>query len=192
MISREKKIEALNNFTGMVANIPALTYLMGYLVGQVDRVYFVKDLRSAEIAVRISQDRLTVWPAEPFHAIVSGVIIPNPVSFATAVNNMKEPICVSLNFANAENTPWYQEVLLPDVSYVKGVEEATEDKARELRLEIDRTLDIYRECKKLMETDTGERRKELDYYLTIAQNQLKELNRQLEQVTMQMNRLARR
>ncbi|HHY98013.1 MAG TPA: hypothetical protein GX509_04660 [Firmicutes bacterium] len=190
MISREKKIEALNNFTAMVANNPALTYLMGYLTGQVDRVHFVKDLTSAEIAVRISQDRLTVWPAEPFRATVSGLIVLNPLSFAASVSNMKDPICVSLNFENSENAPWYQEVLLPDVSYVKGAEEAAEDKAKELRSEMDRTLDIYRECKRLLESDTGERRKELDYYLTVAQNQLRELNRQLEQVTLEINRLS--
>ncbi|HHV62285.1 MAG TPA: hypothetical protein GXX51_06575 [Firmicutes bacterium] len=191
MISKEKKIEALSNFTAMVANNPALTYLMGYLTGQVDRVHFVKDLNGAEIAVRVSQGRLTVWPAEPFRATVAGLIILNPISFAAAVNNMKDPICVSLYFENAENTPWYQEVLLPDVSYVKGAEEAVEDKAKELRSEMDRTLDIYRECMKLLESDTGERRKELDYYLVVAQNQLRELNRKLEQVTIEMNRRAR-
>ncbi|NPV53270.1 MAG: hypothetical protein HPY71_07085 [Firmicutes bacterium] len=192
MISKEKKIEALGNFTAMVANNPALTYLMGYLTGQVDRVHFVRDLGSAKIAVRISQGRVTVWPAEPFRATVSGLIILNPISFAAAVANMEDPICVSLSFEDLENTPWYQEVLLPDVSYVKNAEEAAEDKVKELRSEMDMTLDMYRECKRLLEKDTGDRRKELDYYLTVAQNQLRELNRQLEQVILQINRFARR
>ena len=48
IISRTKKLEALNNFTKLVGDDPVLAYLMGFLAGQVDRVHFVRDLRGAD------------------------------------------------------------------------------------------------------------------------------------------------
>ncbi len=189
MVDRTQKLEAINNFTVMVGNDPAFAYLMGFLAGQVDRVHFVRDPAGADISLRLSQAKLTVWPAEPFRAMVGGVIVPNPIAFVAAVNNSDKPICVSLNFERSDEAPWYRQVLLPDVSYVADTTKAAEEEATALRAEMDRALDIYAECKKLLETDQGERKKELDYYMTVAQEQMRQLSSKLEQVNAQLKRM---
>ncbi len=113
MVSRSKKLEALNNFTKLVGDDPVLAYLMGFLTGQVDRVHFVRDSRGADISLKLSQERFTVWPGEPFRANVGGVIMPHPIAFVRAVGQAQSDrqICVSLNFERADEAEWYQEVL---------------------------------------------------------------------------------
>jgi hypothetical protein len=188
IISRTKKLEALNNFTKQVGDDPVLAYLMGFLTGQVDRVHFVRDPRGADISLKLSQDRLTVWPGEPFRANVGGVMMPHPIAFVRAVGqaHTERQICVSLNFERADEAAWYQEVLLPDVSHVQLGIQAAEEEAKSLRLEMDHALDIYAECKRLMEESGSERKGELDYYMSVAETQMRLLSAQLEEVSAQL------
>ena len=188
MVSRSKKLEALNNFTKLVGDDPVLAYLMGFLTGQVDRVHFVRDSRGADISLKLSQERFTVWPGEPLRANVGGVIMPHPIAFVRAVGQAQSDrqICVPLNFERADEAEWYQEVLLPDVSYVQQGMEAAEEEAKLLRKEMDHALDIYAECKRLLEKSGSERRAELDYYMSVAQTQMKLLSGKLEEVSIQL------
>ena len=188
IISRTKKLEALSNFTKLVGDDPVLAYLMGFLTGQVDRVHFVRDPRGADISLKLSQDRLTVWPGEPFRANVGGVMMPHPIAFVRAVGqaHIERQICVSLNFERADEAAWYQEVLLPDVSHVQLGIQAAEEEAKSLRQEMDHALDIYAECKRLMEESGSERKGELDYYMSVAETQMKMLSAQLEEVSGQL------
>ena len=188
IISRTKKLEALSNFTKLVGDDPVLAYLMGFLTGQVDRVHFVQDPRGADISLKLSQDRLTVWPGEPFRANVGGVMMPHPIAFVRAVGqaHIERQICVSLNFERADEAAWYQEVLLPDVSHVQLGIQAAEEEAKSLRNEMDQAHDIYAECKRRMEESGSERKGELDYYMSVAETQMRLLSAQLEEVSAQL------
>lgn len=186
MIPRDKKLEALHNFSLMVIRHPLLSYLMGFLIGQVDRVHFVADLRGAEVAVKLTMRRKALWPNEPFQATVSGVTMPNPVAFVQAVSNKQSEICVMLDFDNAEDTPWYQEVLLPDASYVQDTLEAAQEESLRLKQEMDRVLDIYRECKTMLNTAAPEKKKEMEFYINLAEQQLKQLSTQLDELNAKM------
>jgi len=190
MITRSKKLEAIYNFTAIVGQNPMFAYLMGYLAGQVDRVNFVKDLTEADIAVKISVRRTAVWPYEPFKATVRGVSMPNPFTLVRSVSEENTPICVSLDFDRAEETPWYQEVVLPNVSYVKDAQAAAQEESDALRQEMDRTLDIYRECKSMLKESSPERQKELSFYMSIAEDQLKKLSQQLEELNNKMKQIT--
>ena len=114
--------------------------------------------------------------------------MPHPIAFVRAVGqaDSSRQICVSLNFERADETEWYQEVLLPDVSYVQQGVEAAEQEAKALRKEMDRALDIYAECKRLLERSGAERKSELDYYMSVAQTQMKLLSSKLEEVSVQL------
>ena len=102
----------------MVVQNPLLTYLFGYLTGQVDRVHFQRILQGYDIAVKISLRRLTLWPADPFSATVKGVSMPNSLALVQAISDQEDiPICISVDFDNINEAYWYQEVLLPDVSH---------------------------------------------------------------------------
>ncbi len=51
---------------------------------------------------------------------------------------------------------------------------------------MDHALDIYAECKRLLEKSGSERKTELDYYMSVAQTQMKLLSGKLEEVSMQL------
>lgn len=188
MISRVKKIEALFNFSAMAGPNPQFAFLTGYLIGQIDRVHFVEDLSGALISVRMSVRRAAVWPHVPFEAKVRGLTVPHAAAFVRSIAGENTPICVSLEFDTARWTAWYQEVLLPDASFVKDPAKAAEDRSEALWKEFGRTLDVYRECQQLLEKASPDRRKELSYYLGVAQGQMKELSRQMEDLHQYMKR----
>ena len=190
MVSREKKIEALYNLTLMVIQNPFLTYLSGYLTGQVDRVNFVEDISGADIAIEINLRRLTLWPREPLQSSVKGVSMPNSLALVQAIMEQDLPICISLDFDNVREAYWYQVVLLPNVSYVRGVKEAAKEESSLLRQEMDRILDIYRECQTLYNSTSGKRQEEMTYYMKLAEQELKALSDRLEEVNNRMKQLT--
>lgn len=192
MITRADKLEAISRFGLIVGRDPWFAFLIGYLIGQVDRVNFVDDLKDADIAIRLSARQAAIWPHEPFRATVRGVSMPNTYTLVRSISEEDTPICVSLDFDHAEDAPWYQNVLLPNASYVKDVDEAAQAESEVLWKEMDRTLDIYHEAKAMLKDGDQARKKELSYYMTLAEDQMKSLSRQMEQINRQMKRLAGR
>jgi uncharacterized protein YpiB (UPF0302 family) len=188
MLSEEKRLTAIYNFGMMTGQNPWFAFLTGYLAGQVHRVWFVQDLKGAEIAVRLCIRRTAIWPNEPFRARVRGVSMPNPFTMVRSIDREDTPICLNLDFDHAEDTPWYQEVLLPNASYVKDPDAQAKEESDALWEEMDRTLDIYRECRSLVQKDP-ERKKELQYYLQIAETEMKRLTREMEKLNERMKQL---
>ncbi|MGI6627461.1 MAG: hypothetical protein ACOX4K_03830 [Bacillota bacterium] len=189
MVSREKKLDALYTFSVMVIQNPLFSYLLGYLAGQIDRVHFVEDLSGADIAIRLCIRRSALWPREPFQATVRGVSMPSPLSLVRAVNNDDSQICVFLDFDSAHEAAWYREVLLPDVSYIKDAAEAAREESDNLRREMNKTLDIYRECKAMLNTGPPEKKEEMSFYIRLAEQQLRSLSSQLEDLNKRMKEL---
>ena len=189
MVTRAQKLEAITRFGLMVGQNPWFAFLIGYLIGQVDRVNFVKDLTDAEIAIRLSARHSAVWPHEPFKATVRGVAMPNTYTLVRAINEEDTPICVSLDFDHAEDAPWYQEVLLPSASYAKDAEAAAQAESEILWKEMDRTLDIYREAKARLKEDPA-RQKELEYYMRLAEEQMRKLSQQMEELNKHLKRIT--
>jgi uncharacterized protein YpiB (UPF0302 family) len=192
MVTRAQKLEAITRFGLMVGQNPWFAFLIGYLVGQVERVSFVSDLKDAEIAIRLSTRQSAVWPHEPFKAIVRGIAMPNTFTLVRSINGEDTPICVSLDFHHAEDAEWYQAVLVPSVSYMKDAAGAAQAESEVLWKEMDRTLDIYREAKAMLKDGDPERRKELEYYMGVAEEQMKKLSQQMEELNKQMKRITER
>jgi hypothetical protein len=190
MVTRANKLEAVYRFGMMVAQNPWFAFLIGYLAGQVDRVSFVNDLTDADIAITLSARHTAVWPHEPFKATVRGIAMPNTFTLVRSIIDEETPICVSLDFDHAEDTPWYQAVVLPSVSYVKDATEAAQTESEVLWKQMDHTLDVYRECKALLKDGDHERQKELSYYMEVAEAQMKQLSRQMEELNKNIKRIA--
>ncbi len=190
MVTKEKKLEVLYKFSLVVIKNPLLSYLMGFLAGQVDRVHFVNDLTGAEISLQLCVRSLALWPTEPFRATTGGISMPNPISFVQAVSKSRSQICVRLDFDNAENAEWYQEVLLPNVSYVKNAAEAAEEEIFKLKQEMNRSLDIYRECKNMLNDSVPDKQEEIKFYIKLAEQQLKKLSYRLETLNTKIKQLT--
>ena len=190
MPNRTKKLDAILKFGMMVGQNPWFAFLIGFLVGQIDRVNFVRDLSDAEIAIRLSARQTAIWPRDPFKATVRGVNMPNTYTLVRAICSESTPICVSLDFDHAEETPWYQEVLLPSASYAKDAVTAAQEESEALWKEMDRTLDVYRECRRLLKEQSPERRRELEFYMRTAEAEMKKISRELEELNRQMKRVT--
>ena len=65
-----------------------------------------------------------------------------------------------------------------------------EEEAESLWKEMDHSLDVYRECKALLQEANPERRKELEYYMRLAEDQMKRLSAQMDVLNRQMKRIA--
>lgn len=190
MTARAKKLDAIFNFCVMTGQNPWFAFLTGFLIGQVDRVHFLSDLTDAEIAISINIRKTKVWPQEPFKASVRGINMPNTLTLARAIESDDAPICVSFDFDHSEDTEWYQEVVLPNVSYVKDAPAAAQEQSEALWKEIDRSLDIYRECKSRLKNADPERRRELSYYMRLAEEQMKVLSAQMDALNKHMKRIS--
>ncbi len=189
MTSRTQKLEAMYNFGLMVGQNPWFSFLVGFLTGQIERVHFVKDLRGADISVSLSARRAIIWPNDPFKATVRGVSMPNTLILVKSIVDDPAPICVDLDFDRREETDWYQTVVLPSVSYIEDPEKAMHHESEDLWKQMDHTLDLYRECRSLLQDD-AQRKQELQYYMNLAEGQMRNLSRQMDELNRQMKRIT--
>lgn len=167
-----------------------LVYLCGLLMGAVHRVYFVRDLEGAPIGVQINLGRARVWPTPPWQAVIGGMSFPDPLTLASALAQRDDPICVKLAFDGSEEDEEFQEVLVNSYADIAagrtaGVQQA-EGRIDDLRSRIDRALDIYNECRRLMEESSPERRAELAAFQQMAQEELQACTRELRELEMQV------
>lgn len=189
MLDDDRKLTAIYNFGVLAGKNPWLTFLMGYLAGQVHRVFFVESLKDAEISVNLSVRRSAIWPHEPFKAKVRGVSMPNTLTLVRAIDREDTPICVSLDFDRRDETSWYQDILLPDVSFAKDPKARAQEESDAMWEEINRTLDIYKETRALAR-EHPKRQEELAYYLSLAENRMKSLSDDMEKLNLRMKKLS--
>lgn len=167
-----------------------LVYLCGLLMGAVHRVYFVRDLDGAPIAIQINMGRARVWPTPPWQANVGGMTLPDPLTLASALAQRNDPICVKVAFDGADEDEEFQQLLVDNYLDVMAGRTAgvlrAESRIDHLRNRIDRALDIYNECRRLMEESSPERRAELEAFQKMAQEELQACTRELRELELQV------
>lgn len=161
-----------------------LVYLFGLLMGAVDRVHFVRDLEGAPVAIQANVGRARVWPMAPWHATIGGMAFPDPLTFASALAQRSDPICVRLVFDGSDGDEEFQSILVDSYADVAAGRTAgvvaAEDRIEELKERIDRTLDIYNETRRLMAEGDPTRQAELEAFQRMAQEELRACTRQLQ------------
>jgi len=185
-----RKVRVLQQLSIAAYPDAMLVYLCGMLMGAVHRVHFVRDLEGAPIAIQIAIGRARVWPMPPWQATVGGMTIPDPLTLASAIAQRDDPICVKLLFDGSSEHEDFQQCLVNSYADVvagrtAGVQRA-EDRMAELRARIDRALDIYNECRRMMEDGDPARRSELAAFQRMAQEELQACTRELRRLEMQV------
>lgn|SRR5690554_3040866 len=185
-----RKVRVLQQLSVAAYPDAMLVYLCGLLMGAVHRVHFVRSLEGAPIGVQISMGRARVWPTPPWQATVSGMTIPDPLTLASALAQRDDPICVKLVFDGSHEHEDFQQSLVDSYADIAagrtaGVQNG-EDRMTELRARIDRALDIYNECRRLMDEGNPERQAELAAFQRMAQEELQACTRELRQLEMQV------
>lgn len=183
METRRDKLNALLQFGARVADEPMLQLLIGFLAGHAERVHFVRSLEGAEVAVRIALGRRAVWPAQGFHATVRGVPVPVPVALVSVLAETDDPIALQLVFDGMEGALWLQKVLRDDIAdATRSPRVRARESMEELRERIDRALDVYRECRNLLEAGDAAREPELAFFLDLARREIGSLSQELERL----------
>jgi len=191
MPKRKDTLEAIYNIGLLVGQNqePWLAFLVGFLAGQAHRTHFVKSLSGAEIAVHLDLRRMKVWPGQSFRGTYKGITLPNPFTLVKAIQDSDLPICVYTEFDHMDNAGWYQDVLAPDVSYAKDAQAAAEEESSALWQEMDRSLDVFRECKALFAEADPEKKRELSYYMDLAREQMRRLSAEMDALNKRMKRI---
>lgn len=187
-----QKVRVLQRLSVAAYPDAMLVYLCGLLMGAVHRVHFVRDLEGAPIAIQINMGRARVWPTPPWQAHVNGMNLPDPLTLASTLAQRDEPICVKLAYDGADEDEELQQLLVNNYFDVvagrtAGVLQA-ESRIDDLRSRIDRALDIYNECRRLIEEGSPERRAELEAFQKMAQEELQACTRELRQLELQVAR----
>lgn len=160
-----------------------LVYMFGLLMGAVDRVHFVRDLEGAPVSIQVNVGRARIWPSAPWQATIGGMTFPDPLTLASAIVQRDDPICVRLTFDGSENNEDFQEVLVDSYADIAAGRTAgvvrTDERIDDLKERIDRALDIYNECRRLMEGEDPDRQAELETYQRMAQEELQACTREL-------------
>lgn len=171
-----------------------LVYLFGLLMGAVDRVHFVRDLEGAPVAIQVNVGRSRVWPTAPWQATIGGMAFPDPLTFASALAQRDDVICVRLAFDGSEQDEQFQSVVVDSYADIAagrtaGVVES-EERIDDLKDRIDHALDIYNETRRLMAEGDPERQAELEGFQRIAQEELRACTRRLRALELLMAQSA--
>ena len=177
----DKLLIYLGRLTGQV---PALQMILGYLMADPGRVRLVDALpKDAELAMSISAHRRIELPISPWQGFIRGVPVPDPVTWIQAGRAIRSDIWVRLS----SDDPVVMQLVKPLIAPAKEERErrVMEERVKNLRQELDRTLDLYNEVRHLMEIDQ-ERHHELENFLTMAETEMQNMGRELTQLKSRM------
>ena len=187
MITSEKKLNALMRFSALVQQQPGMVLLAGYLAGQVNRIHFVQNSEGAPVIIRLAARRFPLISKPPYMAHVNGVSIPDPVSLIHVLHENQDPVAVQLDLDPAEAEEWYQDVVVSNIYAASREENDTKQEVQNLQKEIDQALDIYNECRKVLEsfdeeTSDPEQKKRLQLFLRMAQEDIRRLSQRMAEL----------
>jgi hypothetical protein len=181
LAEQRTKLEAVIRLGRHLPHHPEMTFFLGFLAGNLDRLHFVRTLEGAPVAISIAAGRRHIWPGSVFEATVHHVPVPMPGAVVSALVENDEPICVRVSLDDAADAAWFEPLLLD--SYHSAVGHRPEDTLAErvetLRGKIDQQLDIYRECRRLLSEGEGEDESRLRFFLGLAQTEIEGFGREL-------------
>lgn len=177
-MDRTRKLEVLRRIAMVLRPEGPLLVLFGFLAGRLERLFFVRSLEGATVAVHLSADS-RIWPRVPFRGRVGDDQILHPIAFVDLVATRDDDIYVKVDFPYSGEPDWYREVLT-DVpqDWRATLEQAT----LRVRERIDFALDVYRTAAPLVEKATGEERKRLQFVIETARAEIQGLSRQLSEL----------
>lgn len=177
MADQPTKIEAIARLGRHLPQHPDLFFLLGFLAGNLDRVHFVRSLEGAPVTVRLVAGRRQIWPHPVFDATVRGVPLPMPGMVVSALAGNDDPICVQVLLDDPADSAYFEPLTIDGFADVRGDVQTLQERVQSIRGQIDQSLDIYRECRRLL--GQGEDEKHLQFFLGLAQNEIEGLGAEL-------------
>ena len=160
---------------------PALMLLIGFLAARLPRVHFTLPSllpEDAEVRVAITTPQARIWTGRWFRAWLGQAAVPDPVVLVSALTERDVDIYLSVDFGPAV-PEWYEAAVSGALA---PVEQAPTDRLEDLRRRVDHALDIYNECRRMLEAGDAEREKELQFLLELARQEVEALGAELRRL----------
>ncbi len=167
---------------------PDMTFLLGFLAGNLGRLHFVRSLEGAPVGISIAAGRRHIWPHSVFEAHVHTVPVPIPGALVGALVENDEPICVRVLLDDAAEAAWFEPLLVDSYAQARGgrAEDTLAERVQGVRGRIDQALDVYRECRRLLADGAGEDESRLRFFLGLAEQEIEGLGQQLSGLNEQL------
>jgi hypothetical protein len=161
--------------------------MVGYLLGNVERVRFVSRIRpERELAMSFGAHRRIEVPLVPWQGFVRGVPIPDPLLWIEAARPYRTaPIDVRILTDDRTLTELLRAQLDPEDARERRRD--LEERIGQLREEVDRTLDIYGEVRRLLAEPSGEHDPNLPEFYKLAQRQMGQLGEELARLKQRLD-----
>jgi hypothetical protein len=177
-LTLDQLLAALAQLARLTVGAPPAQLMVGYLLGNAERVRFVSRIRSdAELAMSFGVHRRIEVPIVPWQGFIRGVPIPDPLLWVDAARPYRTaPIAVRVLTDDRTLTELLRTLL--DPAEQRERRRDLEARIEQLRQEVDRTLDIYGELRRLM-AEPGEHDPNLPHFYRMAQQQMGQLGEEL-------------
>ena len=192
MADLRTKLEAVVRIGRHLPQSPDMTFLLGFLAGNLSRLHFVRSLEGAPVAIAIAAGRRHIWPGSVFEAHVHSVPVPIPGALVSALVENDEAICVRVSLDDPAEAAWFEPLLLDSHLNVRPdrPEDTLADRVQGVRGRIDQSLDVYRECRRLLADGGGEDEVRLKFFLGLAEQEIEGLGQQLAALNRQLGERA--
>jgi hypothetical protein len=175
----EETVAVLAQLARLTIGAPAAQLMIGYLLAAPDRVQFVDHLDEGhEVGMAFGAHRRIEVPMVPWQGFVRGVPIPDPLLWLEAVRPLR-PGIIAVRISTDD--PLLTARLKPFLAGHRARQErrAVERRVQELREEVDRTLDIYGEVRRLLNDLDEPHDPNLPAFLQMAERQMQDLSTEL-------------
>jgi hypothetical protein len=171
--------QALAHLARLTMSAPPAHLMVGYLLANADRVRFAPTLTAgADLAMAFGAHRRIEVPMVPWEGYQRGVPIPDPLLWMEAARSHPQSLItvrVSTDDAILSTllARQYQRREQVDARQMR------EAQVSRLRQQVDQTLDIYAELKRLLADPGRDGDQELPKFLAMAEEQMNYLSQQL-------------
>jgi len=176
------KLQALVRLGRHLPQHVDLFFLLGFLAGNTERLHFVRRLEGAPVALRFVAGRSQIWPQPVLDATVRGVPLPLPGMVVSALAGTQDPICVQVVVDDPADQAYLEPLTVDSYADVKSDVQSLQERMRSIRARIDQSLDIYRECRRLLAEGTSADEQNLHFFLGLAEREIEGLNAELNRL----------
>lgn len=180
-LTMREEIDKLLIYLGrLTGQLPVLQMVVGYLMSDPSRVRFVDSLgQSRNLAMAVSVHRRIELPMAPWQGYIRNVPVPDPLTWIQAARSMGGEIAVRISSDDPLVVQLLNPLVAPDRERQQRL--VMSDRMQNLRLELDRALDLYNEVRHLMEVDQ-ERQHELEKFLGMAEAEMQNMGQELTHI----------
>lgn len=173
--------QILSYLTRVTTGSASLQLALGYLIGNKNRVTFVKNLETAVVGMIISVHRRIEVPTVPWQGVIADTTVADPLTWILTVSEHYSATNIAVRIATDDMALVQKLEPLLQSEVAASERRWTLEKMGKIREELDSTLDLYNEMRNLLEVDQS-RSHELEKFLQLAETQMKSLGEGLKEL----------